>query len=65
MMINVDAVVIIMLIGRYHYVFAEATHGSHSGRSRMGRKVLVKSIKHRRADEHGNIEFLVEWTGIG
>jgi len=33
------AVVMIMLIGRYPYVFAEATHDSHSGRSRMGRKV--------------------------
>ena len=39
MMINVDAVVIIMLIGRYHYVFAEATHDSQRERSRMGRKV--------------------------
>ncbi len=23
----------------------------------------VKSIKQRRSDEHGNIEFLVEWDG--
>jgi len=25
----------------------------------------VKSIKKRREDEHGNIEFLVEWDGDG
>ena len=31
--------VLIMRIDRYRYVFAEATHESHSERSNMGRKV--------------------------
>ena len=41
----------IMLIGRYPYVFAEATHGSHSGRSRMGRKVHKAEVE-RRVRQH-------------
>ena len=39
MIIHVDNVVVIMFIDLYHYMFAEATHESHSGGSRMGRKV--------------------------
>ena len=38
-MIHVENAVVIMLIDLYNYVFAKATHKSHSGRLRMGRKV--------------------------
>ena len=38
-MIHVENAVVIMLIGLYHYVIAEATLESDSEGSRMGRKV--------------------------
>ena len=56
-MIHVEnAVVIIMIIDRYNYVFAKATHKSHSGRLRMGRKVYQTEAERREATS-----FLVEW----
>ena len=45
-----------MLIDLYNYVFAKATHKSHSGRLKMGRKVYQTEAKRRAATS-----FLVEW----
>ena len=61
MMIHVENAVVIMLIGLYHYVFAEGTHESHSGGSRMVRKVYETEAKRRAATSN----FWSNGTGIG
>ena len=54
MMIHAYNGVVIVRIDQNRYVFADATHESNSGRSRMGRP--KQSIKSRWKDEHGNIK---------
>ena len=59
MMIHVDNAVVIMRIDRYTMCLQKQRMQSKAEDKEWG----VKTIKQRRSDEHGNIEFLAEWDG--